>query len=220
MPLLILSAIGTAAALVKRSRFAVFAGAWAFSLLAAYSILPYKTPWILVNVTLPMCIVAGYLTQGLWDRASLRLGSAWRRRVPALALIAVAFGMCAYRSIWLNFFHYDDLSSAYVYVQTHRGFLDLISRIEQIAQESGTGVATHMTVATPEYWPLPWYLRDYKNVGYFGRVVPTETPIVIGSKKQEAELRAMLPLRYRLAGSYPLRPGVELVLFLASDQRH
>ena len=220
MPLLILSAIGTAAALVKRSRFAVFAGAWAFSLLAAYSILPYKTPWILVNVTLPMCIVAGSVAQALWEQATIRSRSVWIRGVPEIGVIAAALAMSAYRCIWLNFYHYDDLRSAYAYVQTHRGFLDLVSRIEEIAQSSGTGVATQMTVVTPEYWPLPWYLRDYRNVGYFGRVVLTETPIVIGSKEQEGELRAMLHMRYELAGSYPLRPGVELVLFLASDQRH
>jgi predicted membrane-bound mannosyltransferase len=50
-PIFILAAIGTGMALIqRRNRSAVFAGIWAFVLLAAYSVIPYKTPWVLLNI--------------------------------------------------------------------------------------------------------------------------------------------------------------------------
>ena len=67
-PIFILAAIGTVVALVRRrSRFAVFAGIWAFVLLAAYSLIPYKTPWILLNIIVPMSIASGAGIQVLRD---------------------------------------------------------------------------------------------------------------------------------------------------------
>jgi predicted membrane-bound mannosyltransferase len=60
-PIMILSALGTLMALFKaRHRFAVFTGFWAFGMFAAYTIIPYKTPWLALSFLLPMCIIAGY----------------------------------------------------------------------------------------------------------------------------------------------------------------
>jgi hypothetical protein len=82
----------------------------------------------------------------------------------------------------------------------------------------GTGTATSVAVVAPEYWPLPWYLRDYKNAGYFGHITATNATLVIGSQRQWLELEHQLSGRYRFAGAYPMRPGVELVLFVSSHQ--
>ena len=212
--ILLLGLLGAVVGVVKRNRFITFTVTWAFSLLLGYSILPYKTPWILIDILLPLCLAAGYLTQQLWDTRAFLVGNAWARYV-SLGLILISLGFCAYRSLWLNFFHYDDWRSAYPYVQTFRGFAGLASRVDRFATTSGSGVATSIVVTAPEYWPLPWYLKDYRNVGYFGRIVPTEAPVVIGSGRQERQLALLLGTRYRLASRYPLRPGVDLVLFLA-----
>ena len=81
-PIFILSAIGIAIAFIKaRHRFAMFAGLWAFGLLAAYSIIPYKTPWLALSFLLPMCLAAGYgineiarAGSNVWRTAALILG--------------------------------------------------------------------------------------------------------------------------------------------------
>ena len=31
----------------------------------------------------------------------------------------------------------------------------------------GTGTDTGIALVSPDYWPLPWYFRDYKKVGYY-----------------------------------------------------
>ena len=217
-PIFILAVIGTGIALVqRRDRFAIFASTWVFTLLVVYSILPYKTPWILLNIIVPMCLVAGHAVQELWNYRTKLFPGTMRWLAPA-TLIAVVTAVCLYQSIQLNFIHYDDPRYVYPYVQTRRTFLSLIDVVNEIAKSMGTGTATSVAVLAPEYWPLPWYLRDYRNTGYFAQVIPTNANLIIGSQRQQPELEHQLAGRYRFAGMYPMRPGVELVLFVSNRQ--
>jgi len=215
-PVFILAATGTRMALVQlRNRFAVFAGIWAFVLLAAYSLIPYKTPWVLLNMIVPMSIVGGAGVQGLWDYFAQHHSGQLARLFPA-AVAVLALAICLYQSVQLSFFHYDDDRYVYPYVQTSRGFLNLVAEINYLAAARG-GMQTPVAVMTPDYWPLPWYLRDYRNVAYFGKAAPTDFPIVVGSLSQIVELQHLFAGRYQLEGWYPLRPGVDLVLYVANQ---
>jgi uncharacterized protein (TIGR03663 family) len=217
-PVFILAVLGTGMALVqRRNRFAVFAGIWAFVLLAAYSVIPYKTPWVLLNMIVPMSIVGGAGVQGLRDYFAERRGGQLVRLFPAAAPV-FALAICFYQSVQLSFFHYDDDRYVYPYVQTSRGFLNLVAEINYLAGARG-GMQTPVAVMTPDYWPLPWYLRDYRNVAYFGKATPTDFPIVVGSLSQIVALQRLLAGRYQLEGWYPLRPGVDLVLYVANPTR-
>jgi uncharacterized protein (TIGR03663 family) len=209
-PIFILSAIGTGMALVqRRNRFAVFAGIWAFVLLAAYSVIPYKTPWVMLNMIVPMSIVSGAGVQGFRDYFAEHHGGKLTQLFP-VALSVVALAICFYQSVQLSFFHYDDDRYVYPYAQTRRGVLNHLAGVRG-------GNQTHVAMLTPDYWPLPWYLRDYRNVAYFGKVTPTDSPIVVGSLSQIVELQSLLAGRYQLEGWYPLRPGVDLVLYVANE---
>jgi len=199
----------------RRDRFALFAGLWGFGLILAYSILPYKTPWILVNALVPMSLAAGYSVQQLWD-AAFAARKTWARSI-AITVTAGAFFFTLYQSVQLNFYRYDDDRYVYPYVQTNRRLHDLVQQVQNIADNKGTGKSTSIAITAPEYWPLPWYLRDYKKTGYFGQPVSTTAAIVIASTRQVSELAPLLGERYRLIGEYPLRPGVQLVLYTAID---
>jgi uncharacterized protein (TIGR03663 family) len=223
-PLLILGVMGAGLALIRRnSRFAVFAGAWAFGILAAYSLIPYKTPWLMISFTVPLAVVSGYAVneiygfeEGLWSR------------LLAVALALSALAVCGVQMARLNFYHYDDDKYPYVYAHTYRQFLPLVNKIDELAQRAGTGKETEIAILAPEYWPLPWYLRDYGHAGFYGYVerdggglVSVNGPIVISSESQEMEqpdqLAAVLGDRYVRVNSYPLRPGVTLVLYARAD---
>ena len=211
-PLLLLGTAGSVAALIRRRRFSVFAGAWAFGILAAYSLIPYKTPWLMLNFTVPLAIVGGYAVQELYD-----LSRKWPMRAAAGAVALAALTVCAVQMARLNFYHYDDDKYPYVYAHTYREFLPLIGEIDELAKRAGSGRQTGITITAPEYWPLPWYLRDYERVGFFGRMAETKEPLVVGSEDQEAALETALGDRYARVGSYPLRPGVALVLYARRD---
>jgi len=217
-PILVLACFGALVALFERrkNRFAVFASAWAFGLLVAYSLISYKTPWLVLSFVVPSAIVGGYAVQALyiWTRGR-------PRHAPALAVAAVAVAVCTYQSIVVNFQKYDDDHYPYVYSHTVRQALDLVKEIERMGERAGAkepGVA----IASPDYWPLPWYFRDNSHAGYEGRLDasydPNTTLAVIGKDDQLPQLQSVLGDAYeRVGGIYPLRPGVNLVLFERRD---
>jgi uncharacterized protein (TIGR03663 family) len=215
LPLLVLGVAGTVVAAFRRQRFALFVGLWAFGLLAAYSLIPYKTPWLTLNFIIPLAIVGGYAVEVIHGMLMARNRTcAW----IWLALFAAAMTSSIYSTLQLNFYHYDDDRNPYVYAQTRREFLSLVDRINTIAHLTGRGEQTSIAVMSPDYWPLPWYLRDYKRVGYYGRISDANADIVIGSEPQKLQLALLLDKDYEWIGSYSLRPGVILVVFARRHQ--
>ena len=136
---------------------------------------------------------------------------------------AVIIAVSGYQMFSLNFAHYDNDRYAYVYAHTRRELLALIDEVDRVASQSGTGSNTGVTVVSPDYWPLPWYFRNYKRVGYFSRMAPSTEPVIIGSIAQEEELRTNFGDRYQQVrsgadnGSFALRPGVDLLLYVRRD---
>lgn len=214
-PLLLLGGAGIAVAIWRATnRTVVFAALWASGIVAAYSLIPYKTPWLALNFLVPLAIIGGSGVETLY-RLSDDLFE--RVLVPAFAVVAIAIG--AFQSVSLNFFHYDDDQYIYVYAHTVRGFLPMLDDIKRFAQLAGTGPQTGITVTSVDYWPMPWYLRDYNKVGYFGKLAASTEPLIICSEQQEAELNSTYNIdeRYRRFKAYPLRPGVVLVLYVRRD---
>ena len=211
--LLLVAALGLALSLWRaRRRFPLFAALWGFGLLAAYSLIKYKTPWLVLSMLPPFALSAGYAFNVLYHRRG------WR--APALALLALCVGVAAFQSYRVNFVNYDDDRYPYVYAHTKRSFHDLIAQIGRIAERAGGRERASLNVAVEnqEYWPLPWYVRDYKRVGYVGRVTQTTDDMVLVKDKQVPELEAALGGRYRRVGdTYELRPGVKLVLYARND---
>lgn len=220
-PLLFFASLG-AAYLVNRPRnsLALFSALWGFGLLAAYSLISYKTPWLTLNFLPPLALVAGYSLQ--------RIYQVFRGDLRFLGLIAfVTLSVNLYQTIDLNFFKYDNDDEYYVYVYAHtrRETLKLVEEIGAQAQRSPEGMSIGITIVSPDYWPLPWYLRDYQHVGYHGRMVDSKEELIIASESQKAEMEAQFGGRYQQimsgfnpAGSYPLRPGVSLLLYARRDQ--
>jgi len=215
-PCLVLGALGLLFAVCRgRNRFALFSGLWAIGITAAYSLIPYKTPWLLLNIILPLALIGGYGVEEICALAK-RMSDLRLRVVSVLPVIAMLI-IPSFYAVDLNFFRYDDDSIPYVYAHTRRGFLDLIKQVEDISARNGTGTETGIVIASPNHWPMPWYLRNYPKTGYWGKIVPTQEPIVIGQSDQEDQLRTTLGDGYQRVGLYDLRPGVVLVLYARRD---
>jgi uncharacterized protein (TIGR03663 family) len=209
-PVMILGAAGVLIALWQaHSRFAVFAAFWSLGILAAYSLVGYKTPWCALNILLPAIIMAGYLLQALFEIRSARR---W-----AILVALSATGVALYQAIDLNFYHYDDNSRAYVYAHTQRDLLALVDEIDSIAAGQPAGKDIGILVMSPEHWPLPWYLRNYKNALFSAKVQDTTEPILVVHETQIQEVESRLGTKYRLFSSHDLRPGNRLYLYLRRD---
>jgi uncharacterized protein (TIGR03663 family) len=201
-------------------RFEGFAALWAFGILGVYSLLPYKTPWLALNTVIPMGIVAGSGLEFIFVRVERALGRLPTSAIATLVLMSAI--VPTYQCISLNWVRYDDESHPYVYSQTLRGFLSLVREIEESAHRFGTDKQTSITITSADYWPLPWYLRDYPKAGYYGHVVKPHEQIVLASSLQESVLLPLLDSDYVRVASYPLRPGVNLVCYLQepTQNRH
>ena len=211
-PILILSALGTLLALFKgNNRFAMFCGFWSFGLMAAYSIIPYKTPWLALSFTMPMCIVAGYGIDVFFSKKLLE-------KIVGLILLIGSIGVLGYQTVELNFYSYDDDTKPYVYAHTTRGFLDLIKQIEYYSEKSGKKKDATIEIVSPEYWSMPWYMRNYPNANFHGSIKPVNSAeMIVGEEKQIDELQTEYASHYKWVGTYPLRPGVELIFLVRRD---
>jgi len=228
--LVFLGGIGALVAVWRaNNRFAVFMAQFAFGLLAAYSLVGYKTPWITLNFIVPLALTGGYALNVFYEK--LRdFEQPWFFLAPVVLIV----GFCGYQMYQLNFVHYDDDKYVYVYAHTRRETLVMLEQIDATANKMKTGYDTGVAIVSPEYWPLPWYFRDYKRVGYYGKVVPTSEPVIIGQTGQEEEIKATFGEQYQQIdsstlndprifpdrnpeGSFSLRPGVDLLLYVRKD---
>lgn len=223
-PILVLAIVGSLIALFERrlSRFAIFAGAWGFGMLAAYSFIPYKTPWLMLNFIVPMAIIGGYAVPAI----ATRFNFAKNALTSALLITGVVVGICAYQSLVLNFREYDNDAYPYVYAHSHRELHALVAEVERLTALSGRK-ELGISVASPEYWPLPWYFRNNQRVGFAGNVAanydPNDVQLIVGresddaSQDQTRKLKELVGTKYQHVGSYTLRPGVRLALFAQSQ---
>lgn len=213
-PIIVISLLGLLISVIKtKHRWGMFAGLWAFGLLAAYTIIPYKTPWLAISFILPMCLAAGYAVGELIESRNQRL------RTATYVLLAGGLAQLVYQTYQLNFVRYDDDQMGYVYAHTKRGYSDLIDKIKYYAQKSGKGTEAQIEIVSTDYWPMTWDLNKFTRAYFQGRLVDATTAEMLVSKKGEQDTQAIAKYgqHYKVGGQYPLRPGVDLVLLVRND---
>jgi uncharacterized protein (TIGR03663 family) len=204
--------LGGAMAFLRRNPFGIFCAVWWAGLLAAYSVIPYKTPWLVLNMVLPLILSAGVLFGEIGRRP---LAGATRAAIAGLGLLLVAW--TASKAIDVSFLRYDDESLGLVYVQTTREVRDLMAMIEDAAARSPEGkTSLAIRFYTNNRWPLPWYLREYTGTLYL-KEVPYKPggDVLIFDPGQEPDVRAGLKdwKRYQRR-VITLRKNVKLVVYV------
>jgi uncharacterized protein (TIGR03663 family) len=220
-PLLFLGATGAAITVLRpKNLFALFCGLWSFGLIAAYSLIGYKTPWLVLNFIIPLALIAGYAIQAVYEMFSHVIGATLVGWLLAGTILLLAVAVAGYQTIDLNFRNYDNDNEYYVYVYAHtrRSMLNLVDEVERIAKQNG-GDKAGITIVSPDYWPLPWYFRNFSRVGYYGRMAATSEPIIIANANQKDEIDTNYGQVYQQVpgpqpgGTFELRPGVNLILY-------
>jgi uncharacterized protein (TIGR03663 family) len=239
LPLLAGSLLAGIFVVWRGTRFWLFVAAWTLGLTLAYSIIGYKTPWLMISFLIPMALISGYAAERIYRALpGMALKLLW---AVVIATVLILCGVLAWR---VNFLKPDDNSNTsgyfthageklqlkpytdglhgYVYAQTDRDFFNLVQAIKDEAAKMPTRNRTSIYVASPDYWPLPWYLRDYDQVAYAGNL-PAEPqtisqPILVAGASQRSELDG-LPGWRALPQSFTLRPSVELVIYVRDEFR-
>ena len=100
--------------------------------------------------------------------------------------------------------------------------MNLVAEVEQAALTcSGYDTMIAVAVPTPDTWPLPWYLRKYRQVGYWTRVadIPdsVDPQVVIASAEQSGAAYDRFGKDKR-ASFFGIRPGVLLNVFVPVEK--
>ena len=209
-------------ALVTRHRVGIALAVWALSTFLVYSFIPYKTPWCVLNIDLPVFLLCGWGAQQAWLVVS---ESARPIALRGVAVLGVLLPLTALPGLWTesreaNQDAYDDSKRPYVYVQTVRGIFDMIS------DHLGVGAAMDGDGLGPEVLnieaknPARWYLItrgwDHDRSDYLKKAPSAsqveDADIVAAAGKHQRETRKLMAADsgdWHLE-TYPLRPGWDI----------
>ena len=164
--LLVLAGFGLIATIKKREQSAYGFLAYYFLLIAAmYSAIPYKTPWLALNLWLPIALLAARALEFLWRMALKRVKL--RIAIPVFSMVAgVAAVLIAHDTRQRAFLHPADEANPYAYAHTAEDLLGVAPDIEDLARRHGIS-APRIAVIAADPWPLPWYLRRFAHVGFW-----------------------------------------------------
>jgi uncharacterized protein (TIGR03663 family) len=131
-----------------------------------YSLIPYKTPWLALNLWLPIALFAGLAIKSLWHLPAKY--PALRIAIPAFCILAgaVAAVLIAHDTQQRVFVHPADETNPYAYAHTSEDLLGLPKEIEELARQNAIA-APRIAVIASDPWPLPWYLRHFSQVGFW-----------------------------------------------------
>jgi hypothetical protein len=137
------------------------------------------------------------------------------RRTAVAALLLLGTAYLAWLSRESVTTYAADRRTPYVYAQTSKDVFNLANQLKLLGEASPAGRQVVIKVMAPEsdYWPLPWYLRAYQNVGWWDQV-PADpyAPVMIVSTKLQAALdenKSHLMVRF-----FELRPEVFCELYV------
>jgi hypothetical protein len=227
LPLILGGFLGGVVALRRRTRFGMFVTAWAVGIGLAQTLIPYKMPWLIVSMLLPLAVLSGLAAEAV---------AATVKAQPLRFLATLGFLVMVGSSGWMayrvNFVRYDDASNTtgyhptraalhlpayrsaqyggYVFAQTDRDLLNLVDAIDRASDRWSTRRGVHLRhVATCSRTVV---LRDYELVAYgtdLSRVVPHT--IVVASTEQRAKIEQLPGVSISIS-SFRLRPGIDLLL--------
>lgn len=140
---------------------------WSLTTYVIYSFIPYKTPWLVINITAPLSLLLGYFVSIAIGSNSERVRfSGW-----LILIISIAIGLT--KTLEFNFKTVASYNVPYAkpygsgnpfsYVHTSDGMVELVSDIDNYSK---THANSRVLVGVNQYWPLPFYLKGRKSVGY------------------------------------------------------
>jgi len=230
--IVLLAGVGFVVAITKKGVAAVnfhllrFIAFYTLIMTVLYSLIPYKTPWSMLSLLHGMILLAAVGAVAVMKLAPNVLARVF------ISLLLVAGGAHLAWQTYLGGYKYcADPANPYVYAHTSTDVYTIAQRVKEMAQVHPDGYAMPIQVICPDddYWPLPWYLRSFPNVGWWNKVdedEPAATVIIAFPSVETALMKKLyeLPapgeknLYVPLFDSYTeLRPQVELIGFVTKD---
>lgn len=195
----------------ERRAIIAFMGVSVLLHLAIYSLIGYKTPWLMSLPWALACLLAGcvFFRNGTDSSQARSL------------LLYASFGLIllyqSHQSIQANGRLANHPDNPYAYVPTSKNMTQLPEWLGKLEAIQG-GDLGMIAVVGRGYWPLPWYLRGFGPVGYWPEAPEglNQFPLVFSMPENTPACREVLEQTHtQLPRS--LRHNVPLNLFLKND---
>src|SRR3989344_1965075 len=196
LPLVLFALVGTIFAYKNRHNiFVKNMAIWFVLIFLIYSLIGYKTPWLIVNISVPMIMMA-----------SIGVKSIYNRRIM-LAIFRLSVIYLVFFSLYLNFVHTLEKDNYFAYVHTDSDVLNLVKEVN-LNYRPGEKIL----IVSDTYWPLPFYF-DNKKVEYLDKIdnVTFDKNYDYYIVKKEIFVNSTLPNGYKYR-EYKLRDDVPLDL--------
>jgi uncharacterized protein (TIGR03663 family) len=216
-------------AAVRRHRLGLALSGWAVSSFVVYSMVPYKTPWCVLQIDLPVFLLCAWLAgqgaEALLDRARPK---GWRAAgaaailaplVAVPALVGWSWEDCRER--------YDEDAVPYVYVQTQRGLYAMMQDHLGVAasdpDDDGRGPrVVNVEAKNPARWYTITRGWDHTRSKYL-KEIPQEkhirpAGIVVATGRHSRSTEELLEQHGAWhEETYPLRPGWRVTAWYRQD---
>jgi uncharacterized protein (TIGR03663 family) len=179
--------------------------------LLIYSLIAYKTPWLVCLTVAHLCLLAGFALSGFANR---RLPSRIALAVLAAACLVTQFGQARLATGR----YATDARNPYAYVPTRDDVEKLESWLMELRRISPPGALEPVAVIGVDYWPLPWYLRAFDQIGYW-RDPPADLaklPLVFALPETTESVMKLLETTH-VALPRGLRDGVPIYVFVKKN---
>jgi uncharacterized protein (TIGR03663 family) len=222
----------------KNTAFFLFLSYWAVASLLLYSYLQEKVPWLVVHIVLPFGILAGAYLGEFFSRvpdnrqtdnkqteqvSEAENGSSGSGKKPAFkvdssrvrtliaGILALTLMISLFQCVSVNFYKSMDPNERMVYTQSSPDIRELMEKIEGFNKNPDT---LTLCVLDPNdlYWPLPWYLRDYKLASYF-RKPPSNLKYDAIIAPVEYKMYREISENEYASYNFTLRPGRDFILY-------
>jgi uncharacterized protein (TIGR03663 family) len=162
----------------------------------AYSIIPYKTPWLILNLLWPLALVLGIGVARVGRIAAMRGHAFLQFYLPPVVVGALIVSVVLMTR--LNFYEFANPAEPYVYVQSTQQFKNTLDTISERRKSHPEDLNMKIRVLNQDSWPMPWSLSDYPNL-VFGQPNTTDlsgVDVVLLDASQKAAVEGKLIGRY------------------------
>jgi uncharacterized protein (TIGR03663 family) len=206
--------------------FFIFLSYWAVASLLLYSYLQEKVPWLVVNIVLPFAILAGAYLGEFFSRARTNESRKPEEpsgkknhsmiRVLMACILAFTLMISLVQCISVNFYKSMDPNEKMTYTQASPEIRELMKKIDELDKKSHPLNPKTLTLCVTDpndlYWPLPWYLRDYKKASYFKKL-PGNLNYDLIIVPMEYQMYREISKDEYASYNFTLRPGKKFTLY-------
>jgi uncharacterized protein (TIGR03663 family) len=129
--------------------------------LVVYSLIPYKTPWLMMVPWMHVILLAPFSFL-----SGAHLNMAKTAGLIMICLLAALSGWIQSKAAISRFS--NDARNPYAYVPTTRDVTRLSAWLAGLSEQDEADFS--IAVIGTGYWPLPWYLREFEKVGYWANI--------------------------------------------------